>query len=358
MGLSWGLAIATYDRHDVLMRSIRLAVAQTRPPKEIVIIDGSRNWEEGRKLTAQHMENADVALIYEPAERLSSAWQRNQAIRRSSADVLFLFDDDTLMYPDCAEAIMKVYEADLEGAVAGASAVAVTMPPDVAPQESLGTEHARPKRRSLRRAVRALLNADNIFVAYDEVYPDRPIPAAIAAMPIAPTRAMAGYKMTMRRTVALQEPFEWRLSRYASGEDSDMTYRASRHGCLINIFGAKVCHLAAPGGRLPPLVTTALGATNPLFLHRYHSTDIDRSRRLSRKLLWRRLIIQALKDLSRKDFRLPRAHGIAIAIQHLPKIMAMPLDELEAWYAEFQRALIEGGLGTGIRANKTAVSRT
>ena len=48
MTLSWGLAIATYNRADVLVRCVKLALQQTRPPIEVVICDSSPDWETTR----------------------------------------------------------------------------------------------------------------------------------------------------------------------------------------------------------------------------------------------------------------------------------------------------------------------
>ena len=100
------------------MRSLRLALRQTRPPIEIVVVDGSPNWQEGRERAEAVVKDA-CPLRFEPADRISSASQRNQAIRLAAGDVVFALDDDSLMYLDCAEEVMKVYEADRDGMVGG-----------------------------------------------------------------------------------------------------------------------------------------------------------------------------------------------------------------------------------------------
>ena len=70
-----------------------------------------------------------IRWTYVAAARRSSASQRNQGVRLSTADILFLIDDDSLMYPDCAEQIMRIYEADKDKAVSGINAIHVASAP-------------------------------------------------------------------------------------------------------------------------------------------------------------------------------------------------------------------------------------
>jgi GT2 family glycosyltransferase len=343
--LSWALVIATYRREHILPRCLRLAVAQTRPPVEVIVVDASPGWEKTRgeilgSLAAAHPE---IRWEYVAAERRSSAAQRNQGTRLARSDVLFMIDDDSLMYPDCAEQILRIYEADEGQAVAGVNAMHVPVPPDE-PHDALAlnpSEHGTTKHYGpLARLVRGLLRADDIFVPYDADFPSHPLPEALRGLPIGTRPLMAGWGMTFRRAIALQEPFEEIMTHYASGEDSDMGYRASRHGLLLTALEGRLCHLGAGGGRLDPFVVAALGMMNPLVLHRLYSTDLARSRWRSRRLLWRRFLILLAKDLSRRRLSLPNARGTLFALRRLGGIFARPEPELRAWYPEFQKDLI------------------
>jgi GT2 family glycosyltransferase len=344
--LSWALVIATYRREHILPRCLRLAVAQTRRPSEIIVVDASPGWETTRDATlaALRPAHADIRWAYVAADRRSSAAQRNQGVRLASADVVFLIDDDSLMYPDCAEQILRVYEADPGGAVAGVNAMHVPAPPDL-PDDALArhpSEHGTTRQYSaLARLARRLLRADDVFVPYDADFPQHPIPAAVQQLPVGPRPLMAGWGMTFRRAVCLREPFEEILGYYAAGEDSDMGYRASRHGLLLTALEARLCHLGAGGGRLAPFVVAALGNLNPLVLHRLYSTDLRRSRRRARGLLWRRFWILLAKDLSRLRLSLPNARGIVFAWRWLGRIFAKTEAELRAWYPAFQKQLLE-----------------
>jgi hypothetical protein len=61
---------------------------------------------------------------------------------------VFLFDDDSLMYPDCAAEIMRVYDADTGRSVVGVNATNVAVPPDAsyASEMNAPTEFTIPPR--------------------------------------------------------------------------------------------------------------------------------------------------------------------------------------------------------------------
>ena len=170
-----------------------------------------------------------------------------------------------------------------EGLVAGVSPVLVEAPPDEPAGDGRPGERRRgvvPARSygALARVARGILRADDIFVPYDARYPERPIPEAVRALPTARIRVMHGARMTFRRASIAKERFAEILERYAAGEDSDASYRVSRHGVLVNAHRAKLCHLEASGGRLSRHTVCVLGAMNPIVLHRLHAPDQASSR--------------------------------------------------------------------------------
>ncbi len=130
-GLTWSLVIATYKREHILPKCLKLAAEQTWPPKDIVVIDASPNWVSVKESITKDFEqnHPAIPLVYTKAKFASSSAQRNQGVDLATGDIVFLFDDDSLMYPDCAENVMQVYEADTECAIAGVSARSVPVPP-------------------------------------------------------------------------------------------------------------------------------------------------------------------------------------------------------------------------------------
>ncbi len=344
--LTWALVIATYKRAHVLSRCLRLAAQQTRPPAEIIVVDASPDWAKTRDLVMHSIASHHPGIRWEyvAAQRASSAAQRNQGVQMADADIVFLIDDDSLMYPDCAEEIMKVYEADPEDAVAGVSSVLVEDPPDLdhAVGELVRSKGLVPdlQRGKFATAVRRLLRADDIFVPYDTTFPEQPIPDAVAELETGRIQVMHGARMTFRRRAILSDPFAEVMRRYAP-DDSDASYRVSRHGALVNAFRAKLCHVEASTGRLSQYTVVALGAMSAAVLHCIYGVDRQRSYDLTKRLLRRRFVIQLLKDLSERRLSLPHARGIWYAYRHLGDIFERNEDELRSWYPEFQRRMIE-----------------
>jgi len=346
--LTWSLVIATYKREHILPRCLRLAAKQTRIPKEVVVVDASPDWEETRALILKEFIDhyPQIPLIYVQAAVPSSTAQRNQGIDIASGDILFLIDDDSLMYPDCAEEVMKVYEADLDHGIHGISAIPTPNPPDmdvcklgqlIPPTNAM----VQPKQTRLRQFFKSLLLTDQTyFLPYDEDYPNWPIPEHLDTLKIGRIQVMAGYSMTFRREILLKERFSEVLQRYAAGEDQDLSYRVSRHGAIVNAINAHLCHLEISGGRLSQFQVTVLAALNPAILQQFHSPNRTLVNLKWRRILRRRIIINFLKDLSDKNFRCSRTVGVLYAFLQLQQIYQRTPDELLQWYPEFQKKLV------------------
>jgi GT2 family glycosyltransferase len=356
---TWTWCVATYNRHDVLARACALALGQSVPPAEIVVTDASADWEEGRRRIGRVLERAAEAgvsrprLSYEKASRPSLPAQRNESIARSSADVLFLLDDDTLMFPDTAERVLEVYARDVDGVVQAVTTRNTPETPDdppwspasdetdavrAAPKPDMKNAVSLPKRarHPLALALRRVLRADERFVPYDPEPRVHPVPASLEGLDLRSWKMAAGYHLTARREAVLREPFEARLKGYSPGEDSDATYRLTRHGPILHRPDARIHHIEAPGARFGQFRRTALGALNSLLLHRVHSTDRAYSARENRALLRRRLLIEFAKDVQNLDWSAPRARAIAFALRHLDEIMSAGDAEIDALFERFQ----------------------
>lgn len=72
-GLTWALCVATLNRIDALETCVRCALAQTRSPAEIVIVDASDTWAEHRERIAAVVGGREVPLRHLKAERRSLA---------------------------------------------------------------------------------------------------------------------------------------------------------------------------------------------------------------------------------------------------------------------------------------------
>ena len=242
MPLTWALAIATYNRPDALHRSVLCAIEQTRPPFEIIIVDSSPNPSSSQQdIQALVLQSrANVRLHYLLSSIAQQTTQRNLAIDASSADVLFMIDDDAYMYPGCADKVMTVFEADLGNRIAAVGPVPAANPPASAGETPRALGIPLP-----RRAAAQLANA--VFELW--YWPRRPryphFDLPPAPLPIRQARIIHGYRMIVRREIARTCRFDENL---VAGlhEDLDASYRFSQRGALVDLELPLIYHDRAP----------------------------------------------------------------------------------------------------------------
>jgi GT2 family glycosyltransferase len=359
--LTWGLCIATYNRADYLEQCIAHALAQTRPPAEIVIADASDDWQDNRDRIAALMADSGSVLRYDASSVRSSTIQRNAGIERARADVLFMIDDDSFMYPTCAEEIMRVYDADAAGEIVGVSASAKAAPPSLdagGPAEAGQLRRKRSGRRRTdlisRRLRRSPLgkwfmnkvlfqNMGELFIRYDD-RAESSVPAGLQHLDVKTVEMMPGFAMTVRRDIALKEPFDPTLRYYAALEDLDATYRYGRHGTLLRAKAAALHHFEAASGRIPPRVVIVFQMLNLLVFILRNAADRDRHIASFRLMLYRRLVSEVLKDLASLRLSLPQARGVLFAMRHWREVAAMDRDRLEGCYPRFQQRILENSV--------------
>lgn len=346
--LTWSLVIPTYQRQAVLLRCLRCAAQQTCLPKEIIVIDASPQWQQTYTQVMQELVPTfpKIQWTYVQAKRLSSAAQRNQGIDLASAEIIFLIDDDSLMYPDCAQEVMSIYQQDREHQVAGIMPALEVIPPDL---QSLSSSVPSSKSFSnqwqilqsyLRGKAKRFIGDDDIFIPYDFYFPKYSLPESLKDKGVHPVAMVHGARMSYRKQILDQIRFEEILERYAVNEDNDVCYRASRLGMLLHALKAKVCHLQVSEGRVSRFAATALWGLNQAVLHCLHSSDLTQFKKRFSKLLWKRLFTQTLKDLLDRRWSLPSTRGIWFVLQHQEEIFSRSPDELREWYPLFQKTLL------------------
>ncbi|MEJ6396205.1 glycosyltransferase [Gymnodinialimonas sp. 2305UL16-5] len=356
---SWSLCIATLNRREALLRTLDYAKRQTCPPAQIVVVDVSDDWQDVAVLAQAILSDAPgIVLDYTTSLIRSSATQRNEGIARCTGDIVFLLDDDSFLFPDCAERILDIYAADHQGAVAGVAAVLVPDLPPAAPDTALGDLPQR--KASGRRAgagVKArvlqtgigrwfnrkilLQNKDELFLKYDEPR-HRAVPAALAGVvDVTAIAFMPGSATTVRRSIALAEPFDPALRYYAAFEDLDAAYRYGRHGVVLRANDAHLHHFEAAGGRLKRQKLVIFQLLNMLIFLKRHAANPDTFVPLYRRLLRRRLLGEALKDLLSGRLTLPQARGVLRVMGLWRDVWARDTAEIEAWYPRIQQDILD-----------------
>jgi GT2 family glycosyltransferase len=349
--MTWSLVIATYNRPAALRKCLECASAQSCPPNEVVIVDASDDWEAHRRMVLNDVASRSPVTIgwhYEQARVRSSTSQRNQGIAKANGDVLFLIDDDSFMYSNCAEEVLKIYEADVRECVAGVAPIEVNQPPNSLTSFPETSATLAPRGGFLRSVLQRpvwfaerQINVEHLLLPYDRSYPDHPIPSELVDEIVGQTRYFNGFRMTFRAAVIRRVGFDETLKRYAAAEDLDASYRASRYGVLLNAFKARIFHAEDKSARLSRHTRTLLGLLNLAYLYRCKGYD---SKRLLNAYRWRilyRLWIDIVRDAGRGRMSLPCARADLKVLFGLAEIGEAPIDGIAEWYATLQEGIIE-----------------
>lgn len=352
--LRWTLCVSTINRLDSLELCVRCALAQTRLPSEIVIVDASDDWDVGRDRISALVAGTGIPLTYLAARKKSLTVQRNQGIQVARADILFLIDDDSLLFPDAAKEIMRLYEAPGAGDVVAIGLDARSdspVPEAVQPSGQKGTTAGKAALRLSHLGVISWINREVFMLTNDRLffeYTPRPCSFSadgFAALQLSDARYanhITGFRLTARRAIALKEPFNALLLGYSALEDLDAVYRWRRHGYTIQSRKAGVYHYTATASRLSRKKSTQLCQTNIALFVRMNSKDLRHDGLFLSIRLLRRCLAELLKDALTQRFSFPGLRGVIAAAPVMFRVMTMPNDALPGWYERYQSDLLWG----------------
>lgn len=360
--LNWGLVIITYNRPRVLALTVKLALEQTRPPSEVVIIDASDDWDDTRRMveeTVQELRDG-IRWVYEPAEVRSTTHQRNQGVARAQADVLFLIDDDSWMFPDCAEKVMAVYEdPDHERILGIQCGHVMEMPIELEGGGSASKQQIDGRKRtgmtyysSIKAYLRSsfigkffveqvlLLGKHSTFIPYYGGYRSYPEDKQLKA-PLRPVQLISGSGMTFRRYILEKEPFETALRYSAAFEDCELSYRVRHHGLVVLHPDAKLHHYKASSGRVSRRALSEVSLLNRTVFIKFRSTNRTRDYFRLSVMAMRTLVAEFLKDGLTGRLTFPQVRGTLAAIPNMFRMAMMPQDKVRPWYADLQKRIVE-----------------
>jgi GT2 family glycosyltransferase len=244
--------IATLNRHDELIDTVRSLLAQTVLPEELCIVDSSEE-PRARAEIEQLCAEAGIRLEYvHPAPRGLTV-QRNLGIERTTGDPVFLMDDDVSLAPNVHEEILAEYGrwGPELGGVRGAPAD----PPKV------------PRLVILWRR----------FFGMGGWWPEgtgrmRPgfyVEGVSSSRDVRRLEYFEGWFMSYRREVFEHERFDESLAGYAYKEDIDFSHRVVKRGyVLVQTPKARIVHHKSPSDRLSAFDQQRMALANQFYLHR------------------------------------------------------------------------------------------
>jgi GT2 family glycosyltransferase len=244
--------IATRNRHDELIATIRSLLEQSVLPAELCIVDSSEE-PLGRAEIERMCEEAGLEVDYvHPAPR-GLTRQRNIGIDRTSGDPVFLIDDDVTLAPDVHEEILEEYGrwGPELGGVRGAP---------VFPQ--------RPGRLTI--LWRRLFGMGGFWPdASGRMRSGFFVEGVSASDSVRRLQYFNGWFMSFRREVFEHERFDENMIGYAFMEDFDLSYRVFRQGyVLVQTPRARIDHHKSSSERLSTFDHQRMALANQFYLHR------------------------------------------------------------------------------------------
>jgi GT2 family glycosyltransferase len=340
MQLRWSLVVPTLNRLEILVRSLRANVRQTRPPHQVIVVDSSQDVEASRQRVLAEVapEAPQAEWIYLATDVRSLTHQRNLGLARCESEVIFCLDDDSFMYRDCAEQIMRVYEADTEEEIGGVCAVLADRLEGAHEAADDGMPHPRDglKNRLLYFAHRQWWQ-DKLCIPYDGRFHLRNV--AAAGPDVVPVPLFHGCRMTFRtKSVREAGGFEEMLVGSACGEDIDMSYRVSRRKALVQAQKARLRHEQTPVARPKRALNTSLVLLNAIALYKLNEQR-DRAAYAAYAFLAKRAMLEFVRDCMRPRRWMPYTTGVLRAARFVPTVLSLEGDALRREYVGIQRRL-------------------
>jgi GT2 family glycosyltransferase len=244
--------IATRNRPDSLLRTVRNLLEQTVLPAELCIVDSSEV-TLAREEIEKRCADAGVALEYVHPAPPGLTVQRNAGIDRTTGDPVFLIDDDIAMEPNVHEEVLAEY--DRWGPELGGVSGAALHPRNpgkltIAWRRLFGIGGWWPEASGRMRA--------GFFVE-----------GVASSSEVRRLEYFNGSFMSFRREVFTHERFDEKLAGYAFKEDIDFSYRVAKSGyVLVQTPKACIDHLRTDSARLSPFEIERMHVANQFYLHR------------------------------------------------------------------------------------------
>jgi len=232
MTLSASVIICTHDRPGPLRRAADSALAQTRPPAELIVVNDGDGEIDPAVPEAAAAAAVRFAAVRQGRPCLPASRNRGMALARG--DVVMLLDDDMVLPRRFLERLLALYEADVAGDVAGIGAVAVEPA-----RHGLGGR--------LWAAAWSLLDSERWLPRRCAARHVR-LPAVLRSR-LAPARRLTGGTISLRADVAAVERFDEGLGGYALGEDREFCARVGARRALFLCPSLHLVHEKAPAAR-------------------------------------------------------------------------------------------------------------
>lgn len=233
MKLSTSVILCTRNRPDDLILCLQSLALQVELPNELIIVDSSNepifNLQKIQEVFAPKIFPS-TKLIYKHSTP-GLTLQRNIGISLATQEIIYFFDDDTIIEPDYIKNMQAVFEAS--PAYAGGMGAITNLDP---------------KKNNWHRLLR------KIFLLQSDYASGNFTASGFPTHPYGTTafkniEVLGGCCMAFRASILAQHKFDEKLTRYAYMEDCDIARRISYTSPLFFNPQARLQHLSSPLAR-------------------------------------------------------------------------------------------------------------
>jgi glycosyltransferase involved in cell wall biosynthesis len=343
--MDYDVVIATRNRPEILRISVPLILRQKRPPRSVIIVDASDDHEQIRRTvtgTASDFLTKVKILHSQP----NSALQRNIGLKYVESPVVIFPDDDSLWWPGVAEAIMRVYERDIDGDVGGVYTSLAKEPP---PEAELDTDNRMRLSDSFRLQIAAVrwkfegrIFPDPIYIYGRTRWGIRPVPEWLSEENASLSEYMPGCRMSFRTEAIRASGFDEDLGAHigwAAWEDAAASFAVMQKWLVVEAHNAKVCHYQFPAPRAKGFEIGFINHFNRAYvICRYAPQDS-----LARQALKRYGIYKLMQYISGTwtQYGRDRVRGHLQAMRLMKYLLDAPTSDLRQWYLELCRKTLK-----------------
>ena len=243
--------IATKNRPDSLLTTVKSVVSQTVLPAELCIVDAGEAAATRGDIEAL-CADAGVEVDYHHPAPGGLCRQRNIGIDRTTGDPIVFIDDDVQLEEDCHEKLLAEYER-------GGPSVGGVCGSDLSP----------PRSPALPLLWRRLFGLSTWTPeGTGRMKPSFYVDAISRSKTAKEVEYMNGWLMSCRRRALEEERFDESMPGYAQKEDMDLAYRVSRRWKIIKTPEAAGIHFQVGTSRLSPHDLAEMSIENQFYLHR------------------------------------------------------------------------------------------
>lgn len=107
---SISVVIPTYNRAESLLRTLKTLFVQTYPPREILIIDDSTNYETRKLISTLRKKYPLLKYLKKNPDEKGTSRSRNIGIEAAKGDYIAFLDDDITVHKDYLESSLKFFK--------------------------------------------------------------------------------------------------------------------------------------------------------------------------------------------------------------------------------------------------------